>query len=82
MLGLCLVLVINLFVVTRGDPQEFRSAPTTVKAQENNTVLLPCYLETTNNGESLKRNEKQHLFNVRFTNAFLLVFVASLLQFL
>lgn len=50
MFGLCLLLVINLFVMVRGDPQEFRSAPTTVKAQENNTVLLPCYLETTNNG--------------------------------
>lgn len=32
-------------------PQEFRSLPTTVKAPENNTVLLPCYLENSNTGK-------------------------------
>lgn len=30
---------------------EFLSVPTTVKAQENNTVLLPCYLNTASNGK-------------------------------
>lgn len=29
---------------------EFTSAPTTVKAPENNTVLLPCYLNTVSTG--------------------------------
>ncbi|XP_017775167.1 PREDICTED: limbic system-associated membrane protein-like isoform X2 [Nicrophorus vespilloides] len=29
---------------------EFKSVPTTVKALENNTVLLPCYLENANDG--------------------------------
>lgn len=30
---------------------DFLSVPTTVKAQENNTVLLPCYLNTASNGK-------------------------------
>lgn len=30
---------------------DFKSAPTTVKAPENDTVLLPCYMETVSNGE-------------------------------
>lgn len=33
---------------------EFKSAPTTVKAPENDTVLLPCYLDTITNGKKLK----------------------------
>lgn len=33
------------------DEMRFKSVPTTVKAHENNSVLLPCYLETTNNGK-------------------------------
>lgn len=35
---------------------DFLSVPTTVKAQENNTVLLPCYLNTgsNNNGKFLQ----------------------------
>lgn len=31
--------------------QDFISPPTTVKAIENNTVLLPCYLNTLSNGK-------------------------------
>lgn len=49
---LFIILTINFFINVYGESsQEFKSAPTTVKAQENNTVLLPCYLETTNNGK-------------------------------
>lgn len=33
---------------------EFVSHPTTVKARENNTVLLPCYLNTLSNGKYKK----------------------------
>lgn len=32
---------------------DFISSPTTVKARENNTVLLPCYLNTLSNGKFL-----------------------------
>lgn len=39
---------------------DFISPPTTVKARENNTVLLPCYLNTLSNGE--------FLFNIFYEN--------------
>ncbi|KAG5892024.1 hypothetical protein JTB14_024464 [Gonioctena quinquepunctata] len=32
-------------------PRDFISPPTTVKARENNTVLLPCYLNTVSNDD-------------------------------
>lgn len=35
-----------------GQEKLFKSVPTTVKAPENDTVLLPCYLETVTNGKS------------------------------
>lgn len=40
---------------------EFLSPPTTVKARENNTVLLPCYLNTVSNG---KFDEQKRLKDV------------------
>lgn len=43
-----LLLISARFIVCQ---VEFKSAPTTVKAPENDTILLPCYLETTTNGE-------------------------------
>jgi hypothetical protein len=44
------------------DMNDFSSVPTTVKAQENNTVLLPCYLNTASNGK------RQYFSNLCLTN--------------
>lgn len=47
-----LVLISALWVVVSCETTDFVSAPTTVKAPENNTVLLPCYLNTASTGKS------------------------------
>ncbi|XP_056630732.1 limbic system-associated membrane protein-like [Diorhabda sublineata] len=47
--GLFLVLVVVISSCVGDDMIEFNSPPTTVKAKENNTVLLPCYLNTLSN---------------------------------
>lgn len=50
------VVLILLFVISSCggvEVADFVSHPTTVKARENNTVLLPCYLNTLSNGERL-----------------------------
>lgn len=44
------VLLEYIFVVFGEENYEFSSPQTTVKAQENNTVLLPCYLNTLSTG--------------------------------
>ncbi|KAB0802103.1 hypothetical protein PPYR_04289 [Photinus pyralis] len=45
--------ILILFGVKCACQVEFKSAPTTVKAPENDTVLLPCYLETITNDGSI-----------------------------
>lgn len=46
LLNLFIILIISFARKTFSESlQEFKSLPTTVKAPENNTVLLPCYLE-------------------------------------
>ncbi|KAJ8938543.1 hypothetical protein NQ318_016914 [Aromia moschata] len=46
-LFVCLLYVVSF--CASGKSSEFISPPTTVKARENNTVLLPCYLNTFSN---------------------------------
>lgn len=46
-----LVFVSALFFIVSCEITDFASAPTTVKAPENNTVLLPCYLNTASTGK-------------------------------
>lgn len=50
--GLLLMLLFSNCYVGN-EVNDFISPPTTVKARENNTVLLPCYLNTLSNGELL-----------------------------
>lgn len=51
-LPVCLWTLCVLVVPIFGEsPQEFKSLPTTIKAPENDTVLLPCYLDATTGGK-------------------------------
>lgn len=50
--NLCVRLLLLLFsYCCCHEVRNFISPPTTVKARENNTVLLPCYLNTLSNGK-------------------------------
>uniref|UniRef100_A0A6P7FID7 Hemicentin-1-like n=1 Tax=Diabrotica virgifera virgifera TaxID=50390 RepID=A0A6P7FID7_DIAVI len=52
---MCIGLIVFWQVVITGfceDLTDFSSHPTTVKAKENNTVLLPCHLNTLSNDEA------------------------------
>lgn len=53
-----------IYVCYAETTQEFKSLPTTIKAPENDTVLLPCYLETPNYGEWNMKHVKY--LNFRF----------------
>ncbi|CAH1998062.1 unnamed protein product [Acanthoscelides obtectus] len=46
---LVLIILVGCSCETEEKLSEFSSHPTTVKARENNTVLLPCYLNTLSN---------------------------------
>lgn len=46
---MCFLVLFSLSQILLVIGGEFKSVPTTVKTHENDTVLLPCYLDGTGN---------------------------------